>query len=165
MKLSIFEMQALEYALNTNGYNLMPIYQDSFGKIFKGHFLNKDSKDNSYVWYFNSQLELKKKSLNYNVAKPNLFNWYKALFEPNFDSEKNIFTVFEKLNSSFDKINSLKKKNNAHAINVDSMDLYSFQESSLFFDYLSSDNTLPVINLSEASYELISFEEIALDNA
>ncbi|ANZ70348.1 hypothetical protein [Pediococcus claussenii] len=164
MKLSIFEMQALEYALHSRFPNILPVYMDDFGKVFRGHFITKNKRENEGIWEFNKlNRKLRFKEFRPRVVMPNLFNGF-AIEIDDFQAADNIsIRLFDWFKTMYDPILTTYKI--PKGLKIDGFDSSEFQEVNYFFDYECENTKLSFIELPNDEYELISFEEISTDNA
>lgn len=161
MKLTIFEMQALEFALRKAQSNLRPVYMDAAGNIFKGHFLvQKDG----YLSIWELNFYRKKATLRDldNKIRPNLFSRLMGSLDTNEVVHGTPVEAFNYFKSTYPHLT--EQSDGSKSIVVDGS-AYDFQELNYFFDFESKGTKLDFIDLPEPEYQLISFEQIETDNA
>lgn len=157
LKLSLFEMQALEFALHYVRPNLKAVYSDNNENIFTGHFFTEQNND-LYLWRKQKsagELSVRLRKLN---LPPALFNgWQESFKNPAIATEEPV--------KAFDYIKYLKSLENAEYHNPQkiydsaNMELGMFTPEPYYLDYKSNITYLSFIELTQNQYELISLEE------
>ncbi|MCF6161971.1 hypothetical protein [Furfurilactobacillus milii] len=159
MKMTILQMQALEYCLYYKRPEFKPVYRSQSNEVFTGHFFDLKSDDAQY-WIKDRFGDLHPRSLS--NFRPHLFDgWFE-----DFDMQQ---IKFQPPVVAFAYVGHLLKifPNQYH--NPEMMDYDNtspFEAEPFIFDYKSGSTELPFLLLDqEEDYDLISLEENSGDNA